>query len=177
MPRKRGWTEEEFVVAVRTSTSWAGVLRKLNRKIGGGTLHALKQLAEQLKLDTSHMSGQGWAKGVKARERWWETKKPLSEILVINSTYTSTNHLRKRLIEEGIKEHRCECCGYTEWLGRPIPIQLEHVNGNRTDNRLENLKILCPNCHAQTPTYCGKNVKLRRGGGMAYAVVSKTTVR
>jgi 5-methylcytosine-specific restriction endonuclease McrA len=57
------------------------------------------------------------------------------------------------LINEGIKEHKCELCGITEWNGKPAPIELDHINGKHTDNRIENLRILCPNCHAQTPTW------------------------
>ncbi len=81
----------------------------------------------------------------------------IADILVEDSTYTNTNHLRRRLIEEGIKQARCEGCGLAEWKGAAIPLQLDHVNGRRSDNRLENLRILCPNCHAQTATWCGKN--------------------
>jgi 5-methylcytosine-specific restriction endonuclease McrA len=69
-----------------------------------------------------------------------------------------TNPLRKRLLDEKIKEHKCENCELTNWLGNKIPLELEHVNGVKTDHRLENLKLLCPNCHALTPTYRGKNI-------------------
>lgn len=81
----------------------------------------------------------------------------LIELLVINSTYQS-NKLRKRLLNEGYKEHKCECCLNTDWNGKSIPLELEHINGDNSDNRFLNLKFLCPNCHAQTDSYRGKNI-------------------
>jgi 5-methylcytosine-specific restriction endonuclease McrA len=81
----------------------------------------------------------------------------MSEILVENSTYKNGNSLKRRLISEGYKENRCECCGIDSWNGKEISLQLHHINGNHSDNRIENLQILCPNCHSQTETYAGKN--------------------
>ncbi|MGB9177730.1 MAG: HNH endonuclease [Pyrinomonadaceae bacterium] len=68
-----------------------------------------------------------------------------------------TDHIRKRLISEGLKKAACEVCKRKSWMGKPMPLQLDHINGQRSDNRLKNLRVLCPNCHAQTDTYCGKN--------------------
>ena len=68
-----------------------------------------------------------------------------------------TNKIRQRLFEEGIKEEKCEICGLTEWLGNKIPLELDHIDGNRYNHSIENLRIICPNCHAQTDNYCGKN--------------------
>jgi hypothetical protein len=87
---------------------------------------------------------------------------PLELILVENSTYTGSAHLKKRLIAEGILENRCQCCGISEWLGQPLSLHLHHVSGNNHDNRLSNLRLLCPNCHSQTDTYCGKSLKKSR---------------
>lgn len=81
---------------------------------------------------------------------------PLEEILIENSSY-QTNKLRKRLLKEGIKQHKCETCKNTEWNEKPIPLELSHKNGNNSDHRLENLEMICPNCHAQTDSYRGKN--------------------
>lgn len=83
----------------------------------------------------------------------------MQEILVENSTFTNTNHLRERLLKEGIKEHKCECCKRTEWMNHPIALELHHINGIKNDLRIENLQILCPNCHAFTDNYRGKNIK------------------
>lgn len=70
-----------------------------------------------------------------------------------------TNKIRKKLLEEKIKEHKCEQCGRTTWLDRPIPLELHHIDGNRHNNKIENFMLLCPNCHALTDSYRGKNCK------------------
>lgn len=67
--------------------------------------------------------------------------------------------LKLRLFRDGYKSKQCEMCGLVEWNGQPAPLELDHINGVNSDNRLENLRILCPNCHAQTPTHCGKKLR------------------
>ena len=79
-------------------------------------------------------------------------KKPV-EFFLKEGTIISASRLRKKLIDSGLKEEKCECCGLTEWMGRKIPLELHHVNMNHYDNRLENLKILCSNCHALAHDY------------------------
>ena len=82
----------------------------------------------------------------------------MKEILKEDSIYQSYK-LAKRLIKEGIKEYKCECCNLSKWQNKPIPLELHHINGIHSDNRLENLQLLCPNCHALTDSYRGKNIK------------------
>lgn len=77
----------------------------------------------------------------------------------IQEGVVQSNKLRKKLLREGIKEARCERCGNTEWMGVPIPLEVHHINGDKTKNELDNLQLLCPNCHALTDTYRGKNIK------------------
>lgn len=74
-----------------------------------------------------------------------------------NSKDVQTNKVRRKLLEEGYKEYKCECCGNSEWMGRPIPLEVHHKDGNRNNNTLENFELLCPNCHAFTDSYRGKN--------------------
>ena len=67
------------------------------------------------------------------------------------------SHVKRRLLAAGLKENRCERCGIEEWLGAPLSMALHHVNGDGSDNRLENLQMLCPNCHSQTENFAGRN--------------------
>ena len=102
-------------------------------------------------------SSQTWAAAVRrgaAKSR--SQKLPLSELLVAD-TYRGRQNLRLRLIREGVKDARCESCGLVTWRKAPIPLALHHVNGDRLDNRLENLEILCMNCHGQTPNFSGRS--------------------
>ena len=82
----------------------------------------------------------------------------LQDILDGKHPQYQTNKLRIRLIKEGIKECKCEKCGITDWNNNPISLELDHIDGNRTNHKLENLRVICPNCHSQTDTYRGKNI-------------------
>ena len=97
-----------------------------------------------------------------ALARGWRTPIPLTEVLVVNSNY-SRGTLKQRLYAEGLKVRRCELCGQGEgWRGRSMSLILDHVNGIPTDNRIENLRIVCPNCAATLETHCGRNLKRGR---------------
>ena len=155
-PRERRYNEEDLKEAVATSFSLAEVLRKLNLRAAGGNYDLLRRRIKEFNLDTSHFTGGAWLRG---KTNQFVRQRSLDEILVENSTYVSTQNLKQRLIREGIFEHRCASCGLETWLDNKIPLEMDHINGDRRDNRLENLRLLCPNCHALTSTYRGKNKK------------------
>lgn len=150
----RNYTVEDLEKAVRTSTSLAGVLSKLGIVIAGGNYKTIKDKISKLNLDTSHFLGMKSNKGSKHNHTH---HKPLNLILVNGCNYSSTA-LRERLIKEGYKERKCEGCLNAFWNSQPIALELHHINGINLDNRLENLQILCPNCHAQTPNYRGRKL-------------------
>lgn len=143
---------------VSESNSVRQVLISLGLKEAGGNYSNIKKRIEQFNIDASHFHGQGWAKG-----KTWTKNKNLDSILVENSTYTSGLHrstfrLKNQLFKLGYKIKVCEMCGNNKWMGEDIPLELHHINGNKFDNRIENIQILCPNCHTFTDNYRGKNM-------------------
>ncbi len=148
--RKRKWTENQFKEAVITSRSKRQVLKKLGLREAGGNYSQVEKYIKEYRLNTSHFTGYAWSRGLTGIGKPFLS---LAEILTINSSYQSYK-LKLRLFAAGLKNQKCEECGWAKKSndGR-IPLELDHVNGCRTDNRIENLRILCPNCHSLKPTH------------------------
>ena len=145
------YTEEQLREAIKTSTSKRQVLLKLGVKAAGGNYQVLGRAIEFFNLDTSHFTGQGWNKG-----KSLGFKRPLEDYLS-NKFSIHSDRLRRRLIREKVFDEKCTNCNRRNWLGETIPLELDHIDGNNQNNLLSNLRLLCPNCHALTPTYRGKN--------------------
>ena len=149
-------TDSEFIELINSSCNTAEVLKKLDYTIKGNSwaYNIIADRMEELNIC--------FLKKENSSSKYKE-KLPLSDILTVNSGYNRTK-LRSRLITEGLKENKCEVCGLSEWNGKPISLQLHHLNGIHNDNRIENLQLLCPNCHSQTENFGtkGKGRVLRK---------------
>jgi hypothetical protein len=160
MNRKRRWSDKELQNAVLVSKSIREVIQRLGLIPAGGNYVQIQTRIRELGLNTNTLVGSGWRRG---KTYPFIPRITLEKLLVSGSTFQSFK-LKKRLFREGLKQERCELCGWAEKSedGR-IPVELDHINGDKGDNRIENLRILCPNCHSLQSTHRGKNQR-RRGG-------------
>lgn len=143
-------SDEQFIQIVQESNSYSDCLRALGLGTrGGSSTDTLKRRISELNCSTEHFGKQ---------QQSVTAKYSLEEILVENSSYANISRLKQRLVNEGKMEYKCQKCGISEWLGNPLTLQLDHINGVNNDHRLTNLRFLCPNCHSQTDTYAGKNI-------------------
>lgn len=156
------YTPAELQTLLDNSESYSQLLRSIGLNPKGGNPETLKRIIKEYNLDETQLNMN--------RSRLYrncaisthsKTTKNLEDILSNKVSYKNTYSLLKRLFSNGIKEKKCERCGLTDWMGEPISLQLHHNDGNRDNNSLENLSVLCPNCHSQTDSYAGKNTKKR----------------
>lgn len=171
MKRSKIWQvpDVEFRKLVADSTSFSEVLRRIGLQVYGGSLKLLQKRIARLQIDTSHFTSNQPRLNP-------QNKIPLQEILVEHSPYPRI-HLKPRLIERGLLENRCAICGLSpEWQGQELVLALDHINGVKDDHRLENLRILCPNCHSQTDTFASRNfIKRKQQEGIPVNNSTKTS--
>ena len=147
-------TDEQFIEIVKLSTSIQQVLKKLGFRLAGGNYKTFHERVKRLNLDTSHFTGMAHLKG---KTHHWGYLIPIEDILVKNSTYP-TSKLKNRLIKANLVEDKCAICGLSLWLDKPISLEIHHINGICNDNRIDNLQLICPNCHSQTENFRGRNI-------------------
>jgi hypothetical protein len=155
MAKQRKYTDDDLRKAVVTSFSIRAVLTEIGLTPSGGNYESIKKRIAEMGLDTSHFLGQAILRG---SSHSYGTR-PLADILV-HKKLENTWRLKNRLLREGFKVHQCERCGKKRWLGQPIPLELHHIDGDRTNNTLHNIELVCPNCHALTDNYRGSKKKV-----------------
>lgn len=147
------WAKDNLEKAIEESSSIAEVLCKLDLVKASSNYKTFHKYVALYKLEISCL---------KRHKKLPTPRIPTEDILVENSSYTNTGHLKTRLLRENTLENKCQECGLLgHWNGKTLILQLDHINGVANDNRIENLRILCPNCHTQTETYAGKRTKTR----------------
>lgn len=157
MPKATKYNDSDIKKAIMDNKSIAGVLRQLGLAPKGGNYKTIDLAIKRLGLNISHFTGQGH---LKDRKHDWAKKIPLDEILVENSTYNNNANIKRRLFKENLLENACQICDMKPiWQGKPIVLRLDHINGVNNDNRIENLRMICPNCDSQTDTFTGRNIK------------------
>lgn len=153
------YTDEEFILATKSSLSIRQVLIKLNILPVTTNYRSFRRIAERLNVDYSHFKGKSTGGNSSGNLGTFNKRASLEEILVKNSSFARTSEIKQRLFKAGLLINHCYICNIEKWQNKEITLHLDHINGTHNDNRIENLRILCPNCHSQTNTYCGKNVK------------------
>jgi len=148
---------------VAQSTNYTDLLNRLGMKISGGVHRLITMRIKEYEIDTSHFTGHSWNKGKnkntddRIKKQSFKVSTPYEKVFCKNSGFTSSK-LYGRLLELGW-ENKChgDDCGITDWKHKPIRFHVDHINGNHSDHRIDNLRFLCPNCHQQTETWGYKN--------------------
>lgn len=151
---------EQVIKVIQESKSIAEVNEKIGyQRESTAGYRRIKNIIKEYRIDISHFTGQKWSKGTNILTNDKLGHKHKIEDIFIENSKVSRSHVKKLIIKNNLIPYICKRCKITEWQGEKLSLHLEHENGIRNDNRLENLTFLCPNCHSLTNSYCGRNVK------------------
>lgn len=147
------WTDEQLIQAVANSKTLLEVARNLGLRSYGANTRTIKKHIARLQLSTSHFLSKS---DQLAEARKLNKHKPLNEIFCQNNI--DRKYIKNTILKYNLIEYKCNVCNIVEWNGQQLSLHLDHINGINNDNRLDNLRFLCPNCHSLTNTYCGKSL-------------------
>jgi hypothetical protein len=155
---------EKMVQIYQSSSSLSEIASKLNLTISSGNFNNIKRRLTEVGCDIQELQLKSKSKSLNALKCSHASSKiPLDRILIIDSPYRDNRSLKKRLLEEQLIIHECSSCGIgPKWNEKELVLQLDHKNGINNDNRLINLRLLCPNCHSQTETFCGRHKSVHK---------------
>ena len=151
--KKVQYTKELLEENVKDCYSFAELCRRLGLKPEGSNPKTVRKKMDEFGVNYSHFTGKAWNKNPDNPVYQGKFLPNLCE-----HSSLSSSHLKTTVFRLGLKENKCEICGITEWQGKSIQCELHHINGDPTDNRIENLQILCPNCHSQTDNFRNRKV-------------------
>lgn len=140
----KAYTDQDIINNTQCVKSLGALLRSLGLKVAGGNYIHMKKQLQRLNVNTDHWTGQAWSKDQQLKNY---------------TTYKRASSIKRWLIAE--RGHQCENCFNTKWLGQVISLEIDHIDGDRTNNEIANLKLLCPNCHSQTTTWRGRKNKIK----------------
>lgn len=159
MKKKHFYTESDLIDATKKSLSYTQVIKRLGIPYCGSTHAKIKNEIIRLNIDISHFTGMLWNKGKTLLDDERLSDRNKNEIFVENSKF-SKSYVRNLIKKKNLIEYKCQLCNNDgNWNNQKLNLQLDHINGISTDQRLENLRFLCPNCHSQTETFCARNLK------------------
>ena len=148
--RANKWTDTEFITAVKNNTNPTGILKALNLTLGTGNYTNIKRHCKRLGLDTAHFCRLHTVRAARYNLK--------NEDMFISQCNIARTAVKRRIIKDGLIAYKCSICGLdNHWNNKLLVLVLDHINGIYNDNRLDNLRFLCPNCNSQEPTFCGKN--------------------
>ncbi|MFA6082586.1 MAG: HNH endonuclease signature motif containing protein [Patescibacteria group bacterium] len=151
--KDKSWTEAQLRSAAQESRSIRQILQRLGLAEAGGNYAQIKKYLHIYNINMENIKGKSWCKGLNVEGH---PRVQLDQLLVENSSFQSYK-LKNRLFNSGLKPRKCEECGWSKITpSGHLPLEIHHINGDRSDNRINNLVILCPNCHSQKPNYRGR---------------------
>lgn len=143
------YAKDELIKIINNSNSYREFLYNIGYSSSGNAYRVTQKYLDSIKIDYTNL----------VKNRWSSKERSIEDVLVEGVNFCNKS-LKTKILKYKVLDYKCvECGNEGEWMGKPITLQLDHINGVHNDNRIENLRFMCPNCHSQTDTHGGKNNK------------------